>query len=503
MLNDEIKQLDDELFSDKNCDLRAHNAVLLDIHEGNLLQYVLDDLRTQLTPMAFKDAKHRVAPVNLLPKIVGKLSQVFEKPPSRKAVGLSGEELGEKDQDLLSWYETKLDINVGSVQANEYLNLHRSFAYEPYIDNGQPKLRVIPSDRFHVFALDPSNPLRMTHFVKILGDTMGPSGKHETLYVVYTDSEIRAYFKGGKPAMDYMSRKDMDGTNPFGKIPFVYCVRSKISITPKPDKDTLQMTKLIPVLLTDLNYAVMYLSFGMTWIKNCIIDGDVRAPNAILQLKPANKTDDGANMEIGTIKPEVDTDKVLALIQSTLTMWMDSKNIKPGSMGDITVQNAASGISKAIDEMDTSADRKKQVPFLKNADEELFELVLNHMHPIWMKSIQGFDKPIMPSKGLEIVSSIAEQRPITDKSKDIGDQKTMIEMKIQSRRGALVELYPDWEEAQIEERLQEVEDETKDQTPDPMANIGSTKPNDQGNEPNAEIPNGQPLEAKKEPELVS
>jgi len=249
------------------------------------------------------------------------------------------------------------------LHANKDFNLFKTFAYEPFLDKGHPKLRVIPSDRFFVYSDDPVNPLRVTHFVKIMGTIYhAETAQWRMLYIAYTADEIIAFHKGDDIAVDFMKKNNMDGTNPYKRIPFAYAARSKVDIIPQVDSDTLSMAKLIPTLLTDLNYAVMYQSFSILYTIDAAISG-VRAPNGIVELK--SDPSSGKEPKIGSIKPEVDTDKVITLIRTELTMWMESRNIKPGGMGELQLKVAASGISKAIDEMDTSQDRKKQVPFLQ------------------------------------------------------------------------------------------------------------------------------------------
>lgn len=455
-LRNEVAMLDAAIKSETTKNWIHHNYTLLDIFEGNLLQYVEQDLKAQLTPVAFESAKYRIAAINILKKLVDKLSQVYETNPVRTVLDVYGDDAPKTDQEAVQWYEKQFKMNEAGVQANEYLNLKKCFAYEPYLDRRKPRLRVMPADSFFVYSNDANNPMNVTHFVKLMGKVKDAAGKERELRIAYTDTEIVAFYEGGEVADDVMSARRMDGKNPYGKIPFVYCARSKVRLIPTIDTDTLSMTKLIPVLLTDLGYAVMYQSFSIVWTLDASIEG-VRAPNAILQLT-TDPTKQNSNPSVGSIKPEVDIDRVLTLIQTMIVMWMDSRNIKPGAMGKLDVQNAASGIAKMIDEMDTSADRKKQVPFLKTADQSLFELVLNHMHPVWMRTV-GFEKPFRVSRQVTVDSKFGEQRPLVDPSQAILDQKAQMDAGLQSRRGALIALNPDWTDKQVDERLAEIDAE--------------------------------------------
>lgn len=87
----------------KNAPLTAHNAILFDIYEGNLLEYVLVDLKKQLSPEYFQQIIHRVTPINILVRVVQKLSKIYSKPPRRII-----ENGNDMDAELLAFYEEKL-----------------------------------------------------------------------------------------------------------------------------------------------------------------------------------------------------------------------------------------------------------------------------------------------------------------------------------------------------------------------------------------------------------
>lgn len=450
-----------------NAGTLEHNAKLFNIMEGDLLPYVLEELRAQLTAQSFESAKHRVAPINVLRRIVDKLSKIYAKPPLRTIEGGA-----EKDKQLLDWYTYETDINAVMTAANMFFNLFKNSWVEPFLDRGFPRLRVIPSDRFFVYSDDAVNPLRPTHLGKIMGKHE-VGGKEKAVIWLYSANEFTIVDEDGYPIAELLSRPDvmrLEGKNPYGALPGVYLNRSKYILIPKIDTDTLKMTTLIPVMLTDLNYAVMYQAFSLLYTIDVNQEGFKTGPNVILDLKSDQNSD--KKPEIGSIKPEVDSDKVLSLIKSELSFWMQSRNIKPGAMGDLTVETAASGISKAIDEMDTSEDRQAQVPHFKQAEADLWDLIINRMHPVWMKN-REFGKKIAWTPGAKVLTQIAEQRPITDSTKAITDQKEKIGIRIQSRRGALAELYPDWTPEQIEERLKEVDEEARERAAEGSAGEGA------------------------------
>lgn len=492
-LREDLPELVKEMNCSRNMARMEHNAVLLDIHEGNLEGYVLKAMKSELSPLAFESAKSRVASINILKKLIEKLSQIYEVPPVRTTKLPDGKEAGESDIKLVQWYEEKFELNQTGVAANQDFNLYKTFAYEPFIDRNEPRLRVIPSDRFFPYSNDKANPLRMTHFVKVMGKVMCSEKKTERLlHYAYTDTEILPFYcENGEPeiASEIMAANGMDGNNPYKKIPFVYVARSRVDLVPQIDTDTLSMTILFPILFTDLNYAIKFQSFSVMYTIDATISG-ARAPNSVIELKSNPATQN--KPEIGTIKPQVDIDQVNAHIRSLLSIWMETRNIKPGAMGSANISNVASGVAKMIDEMDTSADRKKQVPYLQNAEAQLFDLVLNYMHPVWLSSIQNFEMRVSPSKGVKVHSQFSEQRPIVDPSQAIADQSIKVEKGLTSRRRAIKELNPDWDDEQVDELLAEIALEKSVAVQEAQAAMGAEAP---GQEADGEQESEEPAEA--------
>ncbi len=445
------------------------NRILLDIYEGDLLPHVLSDLKNQLHPKAFEQAKHRPCPINISERYIEKVSAIYTKPPKRDV-----QEGKDQDKELIANYEKTYKLNTVAAEANRNFNLFQCCAFEPYLFRGKPQLRVIPSDRFFVCSTNKTNPLMMTHFVKIMGKV-----NDKVVFYAYTDDEFLAFNQDEDILTDLMVDEDGNptlGLNPVKKIPFVYVNRSTNLLNPKANADLLSMTKLIPILLTDLNFANMYLSFSITYVIDADDEALERNPNAIWMLKSDPQT--GKAPQVGTVKPEVDIDKALSLLQTQFALWLETKGVKPGAVGALTIGNAASGLAKMLDESDTSSNRTKQVPYFVTAEEELFDLTINHLHPIWMNE-PGFEKNMAFTKGVKVSVTFPEQKALVDSSKVIADEEKKISMRIQDREGALQEIYPDWTPEQIKERLARVDKSREQEEPE---NEGQGSPAEEGAE---------------------
>lgn len=427
----------------------SHQATLYDIYEGNLLEYVLHDLKSQLSPRSFEQARHRVAPINILRRVIDKLAKLYSSPPVRTIEP-------RRAQPMLEFYEFSYDINTAGGLANEYFNLFKNCALEPFLDvRNVPRLRVIPSDRFFCFSTSETDPMEMTHFVKLMGSKKVDGTEKQILHV-YTDTDFAITDSKGKVIDSLMAERDLDGSNPYGKIPFAYQVRSRTTLNPPLDTDTLCMTKLFPILLTDINYATMFASFSVLYGIDIDEENLVMAPNAFWRLKSDPTTTN--KPEIGSIKPEVDTEKVISLIQTQLAMWLQSKNIRPGSVGDASTENFASGISKMVDEMDTVEERQKQIPYFKSLEESLWDLTINHLHPVWSQLPDYLLKQQFPP-GAYVNVEFKEQLPIQNRDMIVNTLIKELQHGLTTKKIAVSKLNPELEDDDIDEILAEVEKE--------------------------------------------
>lgn len=465
----------------------VYNRKLLDIHEGGLLKYVEESMAKELNARAFERSKERIAPINVLSKVIEKLSRVYSEPVLRKA--------GENtiDQTLLAYYETQFDIDNQLNTANELLNLNKSFALEPYLnDDGRPAMRVLPADKFIVWSDNPLDPNVMTVFIKFMGTlrksqpTVNSEGvktqsaanaiKDVSLFYVYSDDEFMMMDSDGE-ILEYQP-------NPFGQIPFIYSKSSAFSLVPTPDTDNLSMAILIPKMLTDLNYAVKMCSHTILYGIDVQLPANAEMnPDAMWELKSVSRGDGTqSSPQLSVIKPEVDSDKVLALINSEMAMWLDSKGLKTGSIGTATVENAASGISKLIDSADSSAVTRKQIALFRKVEFALWDLV-NKMHRFWVATQQLKDQSQAFSTGFNPSVKFGDAKVVVDTKTVLEELKIQFELGLVTVKQALQRLNPDMDDTQIQLLINELEAEAAKTNTKPETklvnsySVGSQQPN--------------------------
>jgi hypothetical protein len=422
---------------------RRYKEDLFTINEGDLYPYVDAELRKTLgaESQSYQYAKSRIPPINLLQKIVTKLSKIYSVPPARTIFDGS-----DQDQALLEYYEDAFQVDQTLDLANEFYNLTKISFVMPTYDplTGRLFMKVLLPHQFLPFGWDRSDRTKMTALMALAGVE-----DNIEIFHAYTDDEFIIFNEKGERLPD-----EAMGVNIYGKIPGAYIKRSRSLLYPKDDTDIKKMTTLIPTMMADLNHASMFSAFSVMY--GVDIDEAVYkyAPNSMWFLRSDPDTD--KKPEIGTIKPQADIDATINLIVSQLSLWLNSKGIRPGSVGKLTGENMVSGVSKIVDEMDSVDNRRAQALVFKSAEEnQLWPLIMHHMHPVWRA--QGLRTNQDFSATASVMVEFPEQEALRSRDERIASLKAEVDAGFMSKRMAIKKLNPDLGDEEIDELIREIE----------------------------------------------
>lgn len=424
-----------------------HNYKLIDIFENNLLPYIDNDMRQQFSLQMYTQAMLRCVPINILPKIIDKLTNIYSKAVIRQVVDGST-----KDKELLAWYQQTLNVNNVMNSSNEMFNLCKATLIQPYLYKGKPCLRPILNDKFIVYSDDKMNPTVPTYVIILAG-----CENNKEIYWTYSDDEFMISNSNNEIERGMMAEYlNEDGINPIGKIPYIYVNSSKYRLNPKQDQDVIKLTKIVPVMLTDLNVAAMYQAFSIMYGIDIDDENIAMSPNAFWRFKSDPTSD--KKPELGVMKAQVDYNEVLNLIQSELTMWLSTKGVRASSVGTFTQENFASGISKIIDEMDTYEARQKQIPFYEQAEHDLWDLILKRMNPYWVHTRQIDSKALFDPNAF-VQTTFATQLPLQTRGEIVKEVKEEYQSGFNTRKGSIQRLNPEMSDEAIEELIKEIDEE--------------------------------------------
>lgn len=433
-----------------NAEYLDQNAEAFDIYQGNLLPYVEADLKQQLNPKSYERARWRIPPINVLKRIVDKLSKIYQPGPVRTV-----EDGGDSEQELLAWYAEHMRVNTMLNVGDEHFNLFKCCLLEPYVDGGKPRLRVIPADRFLPYSENKADDTVPTGYVLCKGKVKR-EGRESKLYLGIEAADF-CYFldDGTNVTADYAPETNKGGINTYGVLPYVYVNRSVNGIIPVQDSDTLRMTKLIPLLLTDANLIALFQAYSVFYGINVDDQNMQWGPDTFLSFK----SDAGApemKPEIGVLTPSQNVDGTLNLVASQLAFWLNSRGIRPGAIGEITAANFQSGISKLIDEMDTSEDRAVQVDYFEVAERQLWDLVFNSMHPVW-KSEKLIENQADWKPSAYVKTTFPEQLPPMRRGEVVVEVTNELAAGLTTKERAIKRLNPDMTEDQVDELMAELD----------------------------------------------
>jgi len=429
-------------------DYLAHNTKLLEIYKGQLMDKIEAKIREQFEGQSAAIAIHRIPPINVLTRIIKKSSKIYSNGVRREVVGGT-----ETDAQIFNYLVDTIKPNKTFAVWNRYFNLFQCGLVQPYLnDAGIPSVRTIPGDRYIPFSTNSVDPGKPTGFIIYMGTiVVEGSDKPVDYYMAIDAMEFKYFTLKEQDITAQVEPGSPDGFHGFGAVPFVYTNSDHECILPIQDTDIIPMTLVIPVLLTDINYAHMFQSFSIIYGVNLTDKGIKFAPNAFWSFE--QQEGDERAPSIGTITPTADISSGLSLVANQFALWLNTKGIKPGDVGEVNGANFSSGISKIMDEMDTSENRSEQVPYFVDGEAEFWDLVLKKMLPRWQQSPKYNGVSGTFSSKATVTTHFSEQVPLVRRGQLIDDSIKELNAGLITKRMAIKSLNPQMTEQKIDELM--------------------------------------------------
>jgi len=446
------KQLIDVIYDKGNIDRIAEDQERYLIYNGKVRESVKRAIQDEfLLPETVSELINRVIPLNITQKIVNKLATVYKAEPRREP--LSGNEVDLENLDALV---TALSLNHKMMQANRYFKLHKHVALEPYAHLGQPKLRVLPSHTYTPYSDDAIEPENPTAIVKHI--VMGSQDRKDDLHVVWTETEHYTMNGAGDVIVD---ENNPERGNPYGTIPIVYVKEADDLLVPIQDDDLKRMQVVICLLLTDLAFASKYQAWSIIALINASTEKMSFNPNSIVTLNSQN----GEQPDIKVIKPQLDSDALLRMVEALLGMLLTTKSLSVSTVtGQLQAQNASSGVAKILDQAESTEDKEVQVSFFTVAEKTLFEKLASKIMPVWIE--QGMLSPKYASLALstdfELAISFPDQRPVISEADKVELEIKKLDNGLTTHHMAIQEINPEYSTEEVQQVLAEIRKERED-----------------------------------------
>ena len=449
-------------------DYLEFNYRIFKIMEGQLKEEVMCSVKREvLSPGAYNRIIERIPPINVLRKATDKLSKIYVEKPTRLCNDRT-------DLDIFDNIQRISGVDREMMKANMFYNSQHSFAIEPYIKDRNQQFRVLAAHQFLPFSDDISDPNNMTVFIKMMGREVqqveaeyskdGRLLREEftrevQIMGLYSDTEFLIIDSEGAIREDRMSAMGLTSTkHDFGVIPFLYKSRTNNQLIPFPNQEGFDMSVLIPKLLADLNYASQFLSKSIIWVKNAKIDGQELNPDTVVDL--GEGPEDGAQPEMGTIDPKVDIPNQLKLVEFQIMHYLASIGIKASSA--IKQGEEASGVSKSIDEGDTTAEKKVQTEFFRCVEHEMWDLMSIIQNKWARNNLVNENRTFSPKFADSVRIQFAEMKATKSDRQKLDEIQMWRDQKLMTRKQALRTLRPEFTESQIDQWISELDEEDEE-----------------------------------------
>jgi hypothetical protein len=428
---------------------RKINKNLYELYEGAIRHHVMKRINKEFTdPKNQSELSHRILEVDLVRRIVNKLSKAYSKSPNRKIIGTPA------DQELYDWYVETLDLNNAMKRADKAFNNYKEFLVYPYFSERSqlPAMKVIDPFKYIAISEDNDDDSVATTYAVLAGILENGKEKlycadNQTFWVQDSDGEILT---------DELAKMgNTEGVNIYNAVPYIYGKNATATVMPYPDESMEGIATLIPLLCADINFAVKYMAFSIVYGINMKAETFNRSPAAFISLVKEDINDE-TKPELGQLKPEIDISEVFESIMNQLDLWLNMRGIT-GSI--VKSKDISSGISKMIDEADvTDQISNNQVEYIK-AEKQIFDFI-KKAHEVW----KGQNSEIPSgsfSLDCDLLIEFERVEPIrsrTDIVKEVAEEKAA---GLTSTKRAVKRINPNLPDEEIDEILEEIEAEKK------------------------------------------
>jgi hypothetical protein len=409
------------------------NKRMFDISEGALIKYVTEVIHSQIKrkESATKMAE-RIPSINILNKIVSKLSVLYSTDVKRDT----------NAEDLVNFYATAINEDLG--EANKNFNRYKNTWIEIYEDEATRTVetRAIPSWQMLPYSDDAIDSTRMTIAIKLVGKRNG-----KETYWAYSADEFISFTDNGDLVAEDMIENE--GLNPFGVVPFAYKGTSKNLMIPLPDTDLYQMTLLIPLLMSEINFGCQYLSMPIIFGVDIDFENDFSKNADTVMMLKSDPTKDKAGT-LNVLQPNMNIDAQMKLVRDQLDIWLTTRDIRAGTIGG-TAEADASGISLMIKNMDASKNIMAQANIFKNIENDLWEK-LSVIHNS-LADAGRIENTMKFPQDFFVSVQYKDNDIIEAKSETVNTINAEVSAGLKSKQTAIQELNPTWSPERVQEEM--------------------------------------------------
>jgi hypothetical protein len=501
--NDEVKRAVQEILEQSEVTRRAEAKRRHDIYKDGGRRFLIEQIRKEFGEDAVTEM--RLAPINLLKKIINKRSQVYKKAPQRIC------EL-ESDQQLLDYYVEELKVNELFQKVNRYYNLLSNTCIYVRPNGDEIKADVVPSYLYSVKANEVDQTkiegfifssfkedsmiatqtnltsatgyqtLPLESGFKTTGDLIASQEKDVNLgrtYIFWTDEQHFTTDANGNIIKFNKDLGEEQFINPIGMLPVINVAKDRDNEPwAAQGSDMVDLTMALQLGWSDLLTIAKHQGFSiMTIVSEEEPKKLTIGINKAVWLK---QRDNGPTPSITYAQAQSPLSEYKDLLMDLLGLLLSSNDMDVGSISGSTngAQQFTSGFQQLLSMADNLQAIEADKPVMKSAECDFWDVV-SAWHNLMFdanaleeeaKALGKFSDTFEPLVIYEDIKPLESEKETLDAIKELKD------MGLISRFDAMKKLHPDLADEEIQKRLDAIDEEVAKRRDQMMATISDQSP---------------------------
>lgn len=478
----QVKQIIQEINESAEETRRVKAKRRHDIYADGGRKFLIEAIKREFGEDSLREM--RLAPLNILKKIINKKSAVYARPAIRMTESAS-------DQALVDYYVDELGMNELMQKANRYYNLFSNTVLYAVPSGDEIKACVVPPYLYSVMPnqfdqtklegfifnrfMEEDRLLQSDDLASATGvegwdrqrgteNGKGLVGSEERddstsrQYIFWTDSQHFTTDDNGNRIIFYPELGEDQFINPIMKCPVVSINKDRDAEPwATQGEDMVDLTIAIQQGWSDLLTIAKNQGFSIL----TIISPDepkklVVGVNKAIWLKqnPGQETP-----SINYVTGNSPLSEYKELLMELLGLLLTTNDMAPGSVSGLTnAKNFSSGFQALIEMADTLEALEADKPILRNAEHEFWEVIAgwhNYMYDIGVlneeaKALGKF------SDDVDVMIHYSDMKPIESEQDRINAVEKLTQLDLLTKEDALKKLNPDLTAGQIEKKIKEL-----------------------------------------------
>lgn len=485
----EIREIIAQIKDQSEVTRRAMQKRRHDIYKDDGKKFLLEQIEREFGKAS--EAEMRLAPVNILKKIVNKKSSIYKQPPTRKCVL-------DSDQVLVDYYVEELEFNQQMQKWNRYYNLFSNAVAYAVPSGSEIKLRIIPP---YLYSIIPNgfDPCKIEGYifsafteygsVTPSNDQAPATGKEsysressiatgeeiidsqkrtgilqERNYIFWIGNEHFTTDENGQKL--FLNPENTDPSqfeNPIGELPVINLAKDRdYESWATQGSDLIDLCVAFQLGWSDLLTVAKHQGFSILTMSGFEEPKKLTIGiNRILWQKL--NAEGGAQPSAQFIQPGSPLEQYNSILMDLLGLILTSNDMNPGTISGNSnaSENITSGFARLIQMSDAIEAVEQDKPIMRDAEKSLWEVIAK-WHNFMLD--QGVLEPEAAALGkfsedFQIAIQYQDLKPIESETDRLNAVKQLNDLGLVTRADMLKKLYPDMSDEEIQGKLEQIDKE--------------------------------------------